>query len=153
MHPAWPTLWLQAGELAALDDFTRLFDAAQFRKGLEINFKAAGSKLQTTIDGRPVRCGWRAVARQRGSGAVAGAARRSTPPRRSPASAKHMQLPPAAPNRRCAPLNPSCLQVGTISNKALARSLLDIYLGRDPASKGAKESFGAGLASMVLASA
>ena len=42
-------------------------------------------------------------------------------------------------------------QVGTISNKHLAHALLGIYLGRDPASQPAKDSFGAGLAAMVLA--
>lgn len=41
-------------------------------------------------------------------------------------------------------------QVGTIASRQLTRALLDIYLGTDPASKGAKDSFGRGLASMVL---
>jgi hypothetical protein len=40
--------------------------------------------------------------------------------------------------------------VGTIANRHLAQSLLNIYLGPDPVSKDAKESFGQGLASMVL---
>ncbi|EFN51273.1 hypothetical protein CHLNCDRAFT_55230 [Chlorella variabilis] len=41
-------------------------------------------------------------------------------------------------------------QVGTIASRQLTRALLDIYLGTNPASKGAKDSFGRGLASMVL---
>jgi len=41
-------------------------------------------------------------------------------------------------------------QVGAISNRSLAHALLDIYLGTDPASKGAKDSFGQGLAAMVV---
>lgn len=44
----------------------------------------------------------------------------------------------------------SRLQVGTIASRQLTRALLDIYLGTNPASKGAKDSFGRGLASMVL---
>jgi hypothetical protein len=43
------------------------------------------------------------------------------------------------------------LQVGTIASRPLTHNLLDIYLGPDPVSKGAKESFGVGLAGMVLA--
>lgn len=42
-------------------------------------------------------------------------------------------------------------ELGTLTNKALSSTLLDIYLGSDPVSKGAKEEFGAGLARMVLA--
>lgn len=43
------------------------------------------------------------------------------------------------------------MQVGAIASPELTRTLLDVYLGADPASKGAKESIGHGLASMVLA--
>jgi len=42
------------------------------------------------------------------------------------------------------------LELVAIRNKALSNTLLDIYLGKDPVSKGAKESFAAGLARMVL---
>lgn len=58
---------------------------------------------------------------------------------------------PAPPAERPWLLPTHAQQVGSISNRALAQSLLDIYLGADPVSKGAKESFGAGLAAMVLA--
>lgn len=40
--------------------------------------------------------------------------------------------------------------MGAISSAALARSLFDIYLGRDPVSPGAKADIGRGLAAMVL---
>lgn len=83
----------QAGELGAMEQFVQQFDATDFRKGLEITFTTAGSRLTTAIDGQ---------------------------------------------------------QVGTIANGPLAHSLLDIYLGANPASPGAKDSFGAGLASMVV---
>ena len=43
------------------------------------------------------------------------------------------------------------VEIGTIANKALVATLLESYLGRDPVSKGAKESFAEGLARMVLA--
>jgi hypothetical protein len=43
------------------------------------------------------------------------------------------------------------LQVGTIASRPLTHNLLQLYLGPDPVSKGAKESFGVGLAGMVLA--
>lgn len=45
----------QAGELSALTDFTRQFDEARFRKGLEIVFAASGGKLTTRVDGQEVR--------------------------------------------------------------------------------------------------
>ncbi|KAL4448872.1 hypothetical protein ABPG77_007589 [Micractinium sp. CCAP 211/92] len=41
-------------------------------------------------------------------------------------------------------------QVGSITNRQLARALLEIYIGRDPASRPAKESIGQGLADIVL---
>lgn len=44
----------QAGELSALTDFTRQFDEARFRKGLEIVFAASGGKLTTRVDGQEV---------------------------------------------------------------------------------------------------
>lgn len=40
--------------------------------------------------------------------------------------------------------------MGTIESPALARALIDIYLGKDPASQGAKDAIGAGLAGIVL---
>jgi hypothetical protein len=40
-------------------------------------------------------------------------------------------------------------QVGTIGNRVLASSLLDIYLGKDPVSPGAKAAFAEGLARLV----
>lgn len=43
-----------AGELAALAAFRRQFDAASFRKGMEITFVASGSRLTTKIDGKQV---------------------------------------------------------------------------------------------------
>lgn len=42
-------------------------------------------------------------------------------------------------------------KVGAIANATLARSLLDIYLGANPVSPGAKADMGRGLAAMVLA--
>lgn len=45
---------------------------------------------------------------------------------------------------------PARPQIGSISNGSLTHSLLDIYLGANPVSKPAKESFGQGLAAMVL---
>jgi hypothetical protein len=45
-----------AGELAALAAFRSQFDAASFRKGLEITFVASGSRLTTKIDGKQVGC-------------------------------------------------------------------------------------------------
>ena len=84
-----------AGQLAMLEAFTRQFDAAAFRKGLDIAFTfRGGGRLVTRVDGQ---------------------------------------------------------QVGAIANRALASALLQIYLGRTPVSQGAKDSFGAGLAGMVLA--
>lgn len=41
-------------------------------------------------------------------------------------------------------------QVGAITNHQLARALLEIYIGRDPASRPAKESIGQGLSEIVL---
>jgi len=51
--PSFPNK--QAGELSALGDFTRQFDEARFRKGLEIVFAASGGKLVTRVDGQEVR--------------------------------------------------------------------------------------------------
>jgi hypothetical protein len=41
-------------------------------------------------------------------------------------------------------------EIGTIDSQVLSETLLDSYLGADPVSKPAKESFGKGLARMVL---
>lgn len=44
-----------AGQLPAMTAFARQFDAANFRKGLQIEFTAGGGRLTTVIDGRQVR--------------------------------------------------------------------------------------------------
>ena len=41
--------------------------------------------------------------------------------------------------------------MGVIANKHLVRSLMGIYVGKTPVSQGAKESFGRGLANLLLA--
>lgn len=42
-----------------------------------------------------------------------------------------------------------CAQVGAIQSCVLCRALFDIYLGKDPVSKDAKETFGKSLAAVL----
>jgi hypothetical protein len=42
------------------------------------------------------------------------------------------------------------LQVGVVPSKQFVRAFFDMYVGPDPVSASAKESFGKGLAGMVL---
>ncbi|GAB4820062.1 hypothetical protein N2152v2_007108 [Parachlorella kessleri] len=42
-------------------------------------------------------------------------------------------------------------EVGVVPSKQFVRAFFDMYIGSDPVSKSAKDSFGKGLASMVLA--
>lgn len=55
---------------------------------------------------------------------------------------------PSANRSLAGPSTPQ--QVGAITNHQLARALLEIYIGRDPASRPAKESIGQGLSEIVL---
>lgn len=41
-------------------------------------------------------------------------------------------------------------EIGTLSNQSLNDALLDIYLGKNPVSKDARDNFGKGLARMIL---
>lgn len=41
-------------------------------------------------------------------------------------------------------------EIGSFQNKHLSNTLLDIYIGKDPVSPGAKQEFGHGLASMII---
>ncbi len=61
-----------------------------------------------------------------------------------------MSAPQPANHKHVHTLSLPAGQVGSITNRQLARALLEIYIGRDPASRPAKESIGQGLADIVL---